>query len=114
VVAPIGSGKPGQACVRIALEAGGAARVERSVPFGELVVVPLAEGHSKLTATPERGFDLGAGKGKSIEATVHGGVVGLIVDTRGRQPFMLAGDRAARIAQRAAWNRALGMYPEGA
>ncbi len=33
------------------------------------------------------GFDVGAGKGKSLKATLTGGVVGIILDCRGRQPF---------------------------
>jgi hypothetical protein len=38
-------------------------------------------------------------------------VVGLIVDARGRQPFVLPADRAARIQRLRAWNRALDLYP---
>ena len=81
------------------------------VPFGELAVVPLPEqGTARLVARPERGFDLGLGKGKALEADVMGGVVGLIVDTRGRRPFALPDDPAERIARLRAWNRALGLY----
>ena len=112
VLAPVGGGKPGQACVRIDLTAPNLTRVERSVPFGELVMLPLpAEGTLRLVATPERGFDIGAGKGKAIDETIKGGVVGLIIDTRGRKPFAMPSDVAARIRQLRAWNRALDMYP---
>jgi uncharacterized protein (TIGR01319 family) len=110
VVAPIGAGKAGQACLAIELESKGQ-RVERRVPFGELVLMPLpSEGKAKLIARPERGFDLGLGKGRALEAEVHGGVVGLIVDTRGRRPFVLPHDPAARIQRLRAWNAALGLY----
>jgi hypothetical protein len=112
VVAPMGSGKPGQACVTVELAAPGAAPVSQAVPFGELVVLPLPEsGMIRLKATPERGFDLGAGKGRPVEAEIHGGVVGLLVDTRGRRPFTLPADPALRIQRLRAWNRALGVYP---
>ncbi|HYM81151.1 MAG TPA: glutamate mutase L [Candidatus Limnocylindria bacterium] len=111
VLAPIGGGKAGQPCVTVELTAPGQPAVDRRVPFGELVLLPLpAEGDVHLTAAPERGFDLGLGKGKALTATVKGGVVGLIVDTRGRQPFVLPNDRAARIARLRAWNQALGAY----
>jgi hypothetical protein len=80
--------------------------------FGELALLPFPEsGMVRLRVTPERGFDAGAGRGKPVEARIHGGVVGLLVDTRGRQPFALPGDPAARIARLRAWNRALGVYP---
>lgn len=112
VVAPIGSGKPGQECVRVELTSPGGAPSSRAVPFGELALLPLpGAGTLRLKATPERGFDLGAGKGKAVEAEIHGGVVGLIVDTRGRRPFALPADPAARIQRLRGWNQALGVYP---
>jgi hypothetical protein len=111
VLAPIGTAKPGQSCVTVELTAPGQAPVSRSVPFGELALLPLPEqGRVKLRAQPERGFDLGAGKGKPLEAEVLGGVVGLMVDTRGRRPFVLPEDAAARIERLRAWNRALDLY----
>jgi len=112
VLAPIGSGRHGHACMRVALTAPGQKPVEHAVPSGELMLLPLPpEAEVELVATPERGFDLGAGKGRAIQAPVKGGVVGLIVDTRGRRPFELPADPAHRIARLKAWNRALGMYP---
>jgi uncharacterized protein (TIGR01319 family) len=112
VLAPIGQGKAGQPCVTVELSGPGMASIDRKVPFGELILLPLpAEGTVHLTAAPERGFDLGAGKGRPISQDMPGGVVGLIVDTRGRHPFVLPEDPAARIAKLREWNRALGMYP---
>jgi uncharacterized protein (TIGR01319 family) len=112
VVAPMGPGKAGQACVRIELTPPGTAATSHAVPFGELALLPLPEtGTLRLKATPERGFDLGAGRGKAVEAEVHGGVVGLLVDTRGRRPFTLPADPAARIQRLRAWNRSLNVYP---
>lgn len=111
-LAPIGSGRPGQPCVEVVLETDGQPRVQRKVPFGELALLPLpAGGVVRLAATPERGFDLGAGRGRPLAAEMPGGVVGLIVDTRGRQPFALPDDPAQRIERLRAWNRALGVYP---
>jgi len=111
VLAPLGHAKPGQPCVTVEVSAVSAPPVDRRVPFGEIALLPLpAEGGARVTAAPERGFDLGAGKGKPIEANVPGGVVGLIVDTRGRRPFTVPSDAAQRIAALRTWNRALQMY----
>ncbi|HKQ56507.1 MAG TPA: glutamate mutase L [Candidatus Eisenbacteria bacterium] len=112
VVAPIGTGKPGQPCVTVELSAPGMTTRTTKVPCGELALLPLPEqGEVRLVAQPERGFDLGLGKGKPLEATVLGGVVGLIVDARGRRPFTLPEDSGQRIERLRAWNRALSMYP---
>ncbi|HTK31440.1 MAG TPA: glutamate mutase L [Candidatus Saccharimonadaceae bacterium] len=111
VLAPLGSGKPGQPCLTIELTAKGRPPITQRVPFGEIVVLPLpADGTAHLTAIPERSFDLGEGRGRTFTTDVLGGVVGLIVDTRGRQPFELPHDPRQRIERLRAWNRALGLY----
>jgi hypothetical protein len=113
VLAPVGQGKPGQPCVTVEVSGPDMAPVCRRVPFGELELLPLpsAGGVARVSAVPERGFDLGAGRGHAVSAQVRGGCVGLIVDARGRRPFALPTDPAARIARLRAWNRALGLYP---
>jgi len=112
VLAPIGTARPGHSCVTVELRPAAGAPVTRTVAFGDLALLPLpAEGSIRLRATPERGFDLGSGRGRAIEAEVRGGVVGLIVDARGRRPFTLPDDRDARIARLRAWNRAVDAYP---
>jgi len=112
VLAPIGAGRAGQPCVSVEVTAPGAETATVRVPFGELVLIPLPEpGTAELVARPERGFDVGAGRGRSLEAKVTGGVVGLIVDTRGRRPFALPEAAGERIERLRAWNRALDLYP---
>jgi hypothetical protein len=113
VLAPMGSGKPGQPCVTVELSRGDGQSIGRSVPYGGLALMPLPpDGKVKMTATPGRNFDLGEGKGKPITTEIHGGVVGFIVDTRGRRPFSLPGNAAERVEQLQSWNRTLGVYPE--
>ena len=112
VVAPVGPGRAGQACVAIEIEPEAGGRSSHRAAFGELALLPLPEsGTVRLKVSPERGFDVGAGRGRPIEARIHGGVVGLLIDTRGRRPFALPDDPAARIARLRAWNRALSVYP---
>jgi uncharacterized protein (TIGR01319 family) len=113
VLAPIGAGRPGQACVRVELRRDDGQTLTREAAFGDLLLMPLPrEGEVEMTATPDRHFDLGEGRGRSITHRVHGGVVGFIVDARGRRPFELPAEPAARIERLRAWNRALGAYPE--
>ncbi len=105
-VAPLGMGRPGQECVRVTLGSADAI----AVPYGELRVLALtAEQEVELRAEPARGFDLGAGRGREVVATVRGGTVGLIVDARGR-PLALPGDHTERLTRLRAWEQAMGMY----
>jgi len=114
VIAPVGRGKEGQGCVRVKVESPGAPTQEVEVKFGDLALLPLpedGEARVKVTADPDRGFDVGAGKGKAVTREVRGGVVGLLVDARGRQPFELPADPQKRIERLRAWNKTLKLYP---
>jgi hypothetical protein len=61
-------------------------------------------------AQPARGFDLGAGRGRPDEAAVKGGVVGVVVDARGR-PIQIAEQEGERARQITAWNETMDLYP---
>jgi len=107
--APTGSGKPGTLCAtfRVALPEG-----ERSgeLHAGEIVCLPLPlMTTAELELRPARGWDAGAGHQERVVATVHGGVVGLILDGRGR-PLQLPGGSRERLSQVTAWNAALSLY----
>jgi uncharacterized protein (TIGR01319 family) len=67
----------------------------------------------KATFEPERGYDVGGGKGVKVEKEIHGGVVGFILDGRGR-PFDLSTlSEADRVANLRKWIKELNIYPEG-
>jgi uncharacterized protein (TIGR01319 family) len=111
-VAPVGAGRQGQPCMTVEVEPSGGAPSRHAVAFGDLSLVRVpAEGRVRLRVTPERGFDAGAGRGRPVQADVAGGVVGVVLDARGRRPFALPADAKARIERLRAWNRALGLYP---
>ena len=86
-------------------------KISRKLKGGELNVVPLGIGEvAKIRVTPKRGFDMGNGEGKVFEDEVHGGVVGVIFDTRGR-PFTLPKDNAERVKLVKSWYKAMNLYP---
>jgi len=110
-VAPRGSGKPGStACTyEIALPDGKSETGELKV--GELWHFPLGlDETATLRGNPSRGWDLGEGPGKPVERTLHGGVVGVLLDGRGR-PIQLAADRRAQVEHLRRWHEAAGQYP---
>jgi len=103
-VSPVGVAKEGEPCVTVAI--GGK---EETVPFGQIRVIPLAERETvDAEIRPARGFDVGEGKGKSIQRPLNGGVVGIIIDARGR-PLHLPTDDATRIAKLREWLAAFGL-----
>jgi len=103
-VAPVGQGKEGEPCLTI--DYNGKSETFR---YGELRVLPLGVGETlQATIRPARGFDVGAGRGRPVEATLEGGVVGVVVDTRGR-PLQLPPDDATRRQKLISWMTALGL-----
>ncbi|MCC6953175.1 MAG: glutamate mutase L [Deltaproteobacteria bacterium] len=83
VVAPRGSMKKGADVLRV--EFGGDSFV---VPEGALVIKPMPQDQEVEITPLSRYLDLGAGPGEKVKRTIHGGGVGLIIDTRGRPlPF---------------------------
>lgn len=77
----------------------------------ELNVVKLDVGKTaNITVKPYKKFDMGNGEGVPMEGEVHGGVVGIIFDTRGR-PFTLPKDNNERIELVKSWYKALDLYP---
>ena len=82
------------------------------MPAGTIKVITLRERQTaKVSISPEKGFDIGAGPGRELDTEVEGGVVGIILDARGK-PLALPEDVEARIAKLREWNRALDAYPE--
>ena len=105
-IAPVGITSPGNLGVTIS---GG---LTETVPFGELRLYPLGVGEkARVTIQPERRLDMGAGRGQVVEAEVEGGVVGLVVDTRGR-PLEVSNTSTERVALLKKWFQALEVYPE--
>ena len=86
--------------------------IEKQLDFGEICRIPLREGQeAEAVISPGRHFDVGAGPGKSIVETLIGGVVGIVIDARGR-PFKLPESRPERKRKLIEWMRALDLYPE--
>ena len=108
-VAPAGTGKPGDRAFRYRIEGTGGAE-EGEIRVGEMRILPLADGATaQVEVTPGRAFDVGEGRGKASKRAVHGGVVGLILDGRGRPIQHAAGD--GRRQQAGQWLDAVEMYP---
>lgn len=108
VIAPVGVCKPGDNACTLTIDG-----EDKHFKFGTLTLIPLGLGETKeVTIKPGRNFDVGAGKGKPVTATVEGGTVGLIIDMRGR-PLQLPNDKKVRVSKLQEWHAALGLEAEG-
>ena len=110
-IAPVGTGSEGKSCVEIAVSMPDGSTIRKEVSIGQVIVIPLANGErAKLEIQPKSGFDMGAGRGKSIQAEATGGVVGIIIDARGR-PLQLPQDNDQRAKKLQEWSAAMDAYP---
>ncbi len=110
-IAPIGQGKGGERCAEynITFPDG---RVEKNqLKFGELRLFPLEpNATAKVTMQPAKQVNLGAGAGVAVTRDAQGGVVGLMLDGRGR-PLQLSSDHQARVSALTRWFKAVDLYP---
>ena len=107
-VAPVGAGKGGEVCLQYELDLPSGRRTGQ-LEVGQLQWLPLADSEEvEIALQPARRWDVGAGLGHALNARVRGGVVGLVLDGRGR-PIEMATNRDRR-RQMSDWQRALNLY----
>jgi uncharacterized protein (TIGR01319 family) len=102
-IAPVGVGKEGSPCIEVKTK-----DTNKKVNFGEIALIPF-KGKEKVEIIPERGFDVGEGRGRKVEKEIEGGEVGIIIDARGR-PFKLPESPQERINKLNKWFEALQVY----
>jgi len=87
-------------------------RVEKSLKSGEMDRISLEEGKiASVEIEPAKELDIGAGPGNKLTVEVEGGVVGMILDARGR-PLALPQDDKERRRRLLQWFSVLDAYPK--
>lgn len=110
-ICPVGRGREGQKVMTVRLTMPDDTVVEEEVFFGKLKAIPAPAGVKvQAEIMPERGFDVGAGRGRKVEKELEGGLSGIILDTRGRQPFALPENESERVSKLTEWIEALQVY----
>ena len=109
-LAPEGRFKPGQIMLTVDLTLPGEERKTAEVKAGELLVVPAPYAEIPAVLTPGKNQDIGGGKDETVETRIYGGVVGIILDGRGR-PFILPSEPGSRIESLNAWSQSTHEYP---
>ncbi|HEY7531447.1 MAG TPA: glutamate mutase L, partial [Nitrospiraceae bacterium] len=111
-VAPIGGGKVGESLMDYEITFPDGRVVQDQLKMGDLRLFPLGLNHNAtVTMKPAKQIDLGQGIGVPVTRTVQGGVVGLMLDGRGR-PLQLPADHPARVDALRRWFTAVDLYPD--
>jgi len=112
VIAPSGTGDSDEPVMAVELQMPDGEAIKDELKFGEIKCVLLAERkEAKIVITPQKKFDAGNGPGHKVEDTVMGGVVGIVLDARGR-PLHLPENVTIRKAMLLKWFNALDVYPK--
>ena len=114
-IAPVGVAKKEDAIIaEYSIKMPDGKVIKEKLQYGTMKKYPLAAGaEAEVTITPASKFNMGAGNGKPVTKKVSGGVVGLIVDGRGR-PFNLPTEPKERVKKLSEWMNVLEIYPERA
>ncbi len=112
-VAPTGHLKKTDILADVKLSMPDGSSKEVQIERGKMFVLPLGVGEKvQAVIKPAKNLDVGSGPGVEWIGELEGGVVGLVFDGRGRQPFNLPEDDSARIAKLQEWAKALDIYPD--
>jgi uncharacterized protein (TIGR01319 family) len=111
-IAPKGKGKEGKPIGKIKIIFEDGNEIEKEIIYGKMERIPLETGKkAKGIVEPYKGFDMGAGSGKKVEGELKGGVVGIIIDGRGR-PLEIPEEPKKRVECLCDWILSCNVYPE--
>ncbi len=112
-VAPVGKGKISKPALTAKLNLPDGSVFEETIPYGEIRLIPCGVGETaQAQLKAHGGLILDENRSRELNVNLHGGVVGIVLDTRGRKPFELPTDVPTRVALLKKWMRELKAYPE--
>jgi len=111
-ISPVGPVRPGNPMATVKITFSNGETKEEKVIGGQIKVIPFGVGEvATCRIQPQGGnIDVGAGKGRSFEAELHGGLVGIVLDGRGR-PILIPEDPGERIKTLTSWIETMNVYP---
>jgi hypothetical protein len=110
VVSPLGTARPGEVALSVNVCYTHGQEVQQEVMVGSMAVIPLGVGErATLELHPTRRFDMGLGEpGRGVTAEAEGGILGLIIDARGR-PLELPAEGEGRCQLVGEWMKSMGI-----
>ncbi len=109
-VIPYGDLPQGQVAIRVGIEYNSGRQVTAEVMSGSIEIIPLRiNEQALLTLYPAPTVDVGLGPGERARAAeeIDGGLVGLVIDARGR-PLVFPTDETQRHARLLQWMQVVG------
>ncbi|HNT74728.1 MAG TPA: glutamate mutase L [Anaerolineae bacterium] len=106
VLSPLGRAHHGDTILKVSIMYEDGGKLDVEAHYGEIEIWPLLPGQrATLELRPSRRFDVGLGPGRGGAVQAIGGLVGLIVDARGR-PLVLPDnvDQRHRLLNRWLWD----------
>ena len=80
---------------------------------GEMKLLEVPYKKVKAILIPGKGLDVGKGIDEQMQLDIMGGVVGVLLDGRGRNPFKLPKESNVRINSLLKWSDEIDEYPKG-
>jgi len=112
-IAPVGKSKPGKDYVKVELDLPDGTKFKKTLKYGELLLIEAPYTAIPAVITPaSRKIDAGSGFGEVVNTKVYGGNVGIIIDARGRQPFVIPTDPKERVEKLQEWSKAIKEFDE--
>ena len=113
-IAAKGQAKFGEPVMQIDIMMPDGETITEQMMLGDLKLIKLGEDEeAKVVVRPAKLYDIGAGPGEELKATVQGGVAGLMLDARGR-PLYFPEEDSKRKELLLSWFKATDMYDEEA
>jgi uncharacterized protein (TIGR01319 family) len=105
-IAPVGQIKPGKEYMRIKFTLPDGKNIDKAYTLGDMELFEAPYEAIEAEIIPgNRNIDVGGGAGQTIKTNIYGGLVGIIIDARGRRPFALPEDPAQRVAKLQEWSK---------
>jgi uncharacterized protein (TIGR01319 family) len=111
-IAPVGEQKEEQLILKYQLKINGK-EVEGELRTGEFKLIKAPEGDYEAHLNPGKNMNIGAGINETINTKIKGGVVGIFLDGRGRQPFLISKNENDRFNSLLSWSQESNEHPEG-
>jgi len=110
-IAPSGQTSRKEESIRVTATMPDETTLTEKVASGDIKVIPLKDKEiADVEISASKEFDVGGGFGRSIKVRIRGGVVGLIIDARGR-PLILPDNENERRRKLVEWLTSINAYP---
>ena len=109
-IAPVGHCKSDSFILKYELSLNGE-KIEGKLFSGELKLISVPYELIDAIFIPGKGIDIGAGVNEILKTKIFGGVVGVILDGRGRRPFNIPMDQGKRVSKLIDWTKETQEFP---